>query len=319
MTVRGSGGVIHVIGATGRSGLALCRALAAAGEDFVPVLRDAARWQALGLPGMPRLADLRDPAALRAALRGAGRVAACTHARWTPAILAATEPATPLVLMGSTRRFSRWPDAHGDGVRAGEAALLASGRPGIMLHPTMIYGAEGENNVQRLAALMRRLPVAPLPAGGAALVQPIYQEDVTRCLLAALRRPLAGPETLVIAGPEPVPYREFLRQVARAAGLRPPPVLSIPAMPLRLLAPLSRLVPGLPTIGADEIRRLTEDKAFEIGPMRAALGVSPIPLAEGLARTFAAGPPERPGEGAGPGRPVDSMGRQDRRTDCVQP
>jgi hypothetical protein len=37
--------------------------------------------------------------------------------------------------MGSTRRHSRWPDAHGDGVRLGEAALFAAGRPGIILTP----------------------------------------------------------------------------------------------------------------------------------------------------------------------------------------
>lgn len=285
----GQQGPVHVLGATGRSGAALCRALAAAGEAFVPVLRDQAAWQALGVPGRPRLADLRDPAALRAALDGATRLVACVHARWTPAILAAAPEAAGLVLMGSTRRFSRWPDAHGDGVRAGEAALLASRRPGLMLHPTMIYGAEGENNVQRLATLARRLPVAPLPGGGRALVQPIHQEDVTLCLLAALRGPLGdGPETLVIAGPEPVPYGRFLRQVAGAAGLRPPVVLPIPAAPLRLLAPLTRFVPGIPSVTAEEIRRLTEDKAFDIGPMLARLGVRPMPLAEGLARTFAA-------------------------------
>ena len=39
----------------------------------------------------------------------------------------------------------------------------------------MIYGAEGEDNVRRLAALLRRLPVVPLPEGGRALVQPIIR------------------------------------------------------------------------------------------------------------------------------------------------
>jgi nucleoside-diphosphate-sugar epimerase len=194
---------------------------------------------------------------------------------------------TPLVLMGSTRRFSRWPDEHGNGVCAGEAAFLASGRPGVMLHPTMIYGASGEDNLRRLAALLQRLPIAPLPAGGRALVQPIHQDDVTQCLLAALRRPWARPETLVIAGPEPMPYRDFVRAVAEGAGLRPPPVLRIPAALLMLLAPLTHLVPGMPAIGIDQIQRLTEDKAFDIGPMRATLGVQPIPLTQGLARTFA--------------------------------
>jgi hypothetical protein len=65
-------------------------------------------------------------------------------------------------------------------------------------------------------------------------------------------------------------------------------VLPIPALPLRLLAPLTRLIPGLPRIGADEIRRLGEDKAFDIGPMRRELGVAPRPLQQGLAQTFAA-------------------------------
>ena len=55
-----------------------------------------------------------------------------------------------------------------------------------MLHPTMIYGAQGEDNVQRLAALLRRLPFVPLPGGGRALVQPIHQDDVTRAIRAAL-------------------------------------------------------------------------------------------------------------------------------------
>ncbi|MBW6397275.1 NAD(P)H-binding protein [Roseomonas sp. HJA6] len=277
---------LALIGATGRSGAALARALADAGTPFIPVVRDAAKWRALALPGALRAADLRDPAALKRALAGADRVVSTVHARWASALLTAAEPGASFVLMGSTRRFSQWPDAHGNGVRAGEAALLASGRAGIMLHPTMIYGAEGEDNVRRLAALIARLPVAPLPGGGRALVQPIHQSDVTRCLMAALARDWPEATTRVVAGPEPLPYRDFLRAVAAAAGLRAPPILPIPALPLRLLAPLTRLIPGLPRIGADEIRRLTEDKAFDITPMRNDLGVDPIPLEEGLALTF---------------------------------
>ncbi|MBR0651951.1 NADH-ubiquinone oxidoreductase [Roseomonas terrae] len=277
---------LALIGATGRSGAALARALAAAGTPFIPVARDRGKWSSLALPGDLQAADLRDAVALKRALAGATRIVSTVHARWAPALLAAAEPGASFVLMGSTRRFSQWPDAHGDGVRAGEAAFLASGRSGVMLHPTMIYGAEGEDNVRRLAALVARLPVAPLPGGGRALVQPIHQGDVTRCLMAAVTRDWTTAETIVIAGPAALPYRNFLGAVARAAGLRAPPILPIPALPLRLLAPLTRLLPGLPRIGADEIRRLTEDKAFDIERMRRMLGVEPIPLDEGLALTF---------------------------------
>jgi nucleoside-diphosphate-sugar epimerase len=277
---------VHVIGASGRSGLALCRSLLEAGIAVVPVVRNPAKWDAAGLAGTPLHADLRAPDALRAALAEATRIVSCAHARHAGAIIAAAPAEAVLVLLGSTRKFTRWPDAHGNGVLAGEAALLQSGRSGVMLHPTMIYGAQGENNVQRLAALLRRLPVLPLPGGGKFLVQPIHQSDVTRCIRAALDHPWTGPETVVIAGPEPVAYADFVRAVARAAELRKPVILPFPAAPLILAARLTRHVSALPAIKPEEIRRLVEDKAFDIGKMRDLLGVDPVGLVKGLALTF---------------------------------
>jgi nucleoside-diphosphate-sugar epimerase len=276
---------VHVIGASGRSGAALASVL---GSRIVPVVRDAAKWAALGFGVPPVVADLTDTPALAWALAGATHVVSCAHARHTARLIGAAPEGARLVLLGSTRKFTRWPDAHGNGVLAGEAALLRSGRSGVMLHPTMIYGAQGEDNVRRLAALMRRLPVLPLPAGGRSLVQPIHQSDVTRAVLAALGRAWTGPSAMVIGGPEPVSYLEFIRAVAKAAGVWRPRTVSVPAGPLIALAALTRIIPGVPTVRGAEIRRLLEDKAFDIGPMRDVLGVAPLSLREGLALTFGA-------------------------------
>lgn len=275
---------VHVIGASGRSGAALCRSLLADGLSVVPVIRNPDRWRATDLPGLPRRADLAGTG-LEAALADATRIVSCAHARHVPAILAAAPKDALLVALGSTRKFTRWPDDHGNGVLVGERALLSSGRPGVILHPTMIYGAAGENNVQRLAALMRRLPVLPLPDGGRALVQPVHQSDVTRAIRAALDLEWTEPEALVIAGPAPLPYADFSRAVAKAAGLATPRIVSVPAGLLLGLAPLTRL-PGLPRIRPSEIRRLLEDKAFSIHAMRSRLAIEPIPLDRGLALTF---------------------------------
>src|ERR1700758_5398178 len=92
---------VHVIGASGRSGLALCRSLLADGVPVVPVVRDPAKWLAAGLGGAgragePLQADLRAPEALRAALAGAMRIVSCAHARHTPTIVA-TAPETALL------------------------------------------------------------------------------------------------------------------------------------------------------------------------------------------------------------------------------
>jgi uncharacterized protein YbjT (DUF2867 family) len=262
----------------------LCRSLLGDGLAPVPVVRSAARWAATGLPGTPRLADLEDGAALGRALAGATHVVSCAHARHAPAILATGPADATFVLLGSTRKFTRWPDAHGNGVLAGEAAFLASGCAGVMLHPTMIYGAQGEDNVQRLAALLRRLPVVPLPDGGRSLVQPVHQDDLTLCLRAALRRPWSAPSSIVVAGPEAVPYADFVGAVAAAAGLRHPQIVGVPGAALRLAAYITSAVPFLPSIRPDEVRRLMENKAFDIEPMRRELGVEPVSLAAGLAR-----------------------------------
>jgi len=268
--------------------VALCRSLAAAGTAFVPVVRDGPKWRATGLGREPAIADLGEPPALRHALAAARIVVSCAHARHAAAILDAAAHATRFVFLGSTRKFTRWPDRHAEGVLAGESAFRASARPGVMLHPTMIYGAEGEDNVRRLVTLLRRLPVVPLPGGGRALVRPIHQDDVTAAIRAALEVAWDHPESMAIAGADSVSYADFVRAVAAAAGLPPPWIVGVPAGLLRRVAPLARLVPGVPLIRAAEIRRLLEDKTFDIGPMQHRLGLTPIGLAEGLARTFGA-------------------------------
>ena len=278
---------VHVIGASGRSGAALCQSLLADDVSPVPIVRSRDRWEASGIHATARLADSGDAAALGAALADATHVVSCAHARHAGAVIAAVPAQAVLILLGSTRKFTRWPDEHGNDVIAGERVFLSSGRNGVMLHPTMIYGAQGEDNVQRLAALLRWLPVIPLPDGGRALVQPIHQDDVTRAIRAALIQTWDGPRSLVIAGPVPLPYVKFTRAVAAAAGLHDRPVIAVPAGLLTGAAGLLRRVPGLPRVHPDEIRRLLEDKAFDVEPMRQILGIEPIPLQEGLARTFA--------------------------------
>jgi nucleoside-diphosphate-sugar epimerase len=118
-------------------------------------------------------------------------------------------------------------------------------------------------------------------------VQPIHQSDVTRAIRIALDRAWPQPRSLVIAGPEPMPYAEFARAIAAACGLPRPRILPFPALPLILLARMTQHVTSRPPVRPDEIRRLLEDKAFPIDDMRTTLGFEPIPLAKGLALTFA--------------------------------
>ncbi|MBV8458990.1 MAG: NAD(P)H-binding protein, partial [Acetobacteraceae bacterium] len=96
---------VHVIGASGRSGRALVTALEARGVPVVALVRDRSRWRG----NAARVADLRDLDALRSALADAKRVVSCAQARHTAAILSAAPAGAAFVLLGSTRKFTRWP------------------------------------------------------------------------------------------------------------------------------------------------------------------------------------------------------------------
>jgi uncharacterized protein YbjT (DUF2867 family) len=277
---------VHIIGASGRTGVALCRSLLTDAMPLVPVVRDVEKWAATGIDVAPNIADLGNPATLHSALASATHIVCCAHAHHAGVVIEAAPVDARLIFLGSTRKFTKWLDAHGAGVLAGELAFLASGRSGVMLHPTMIYGAQGEDNVQRLAALLHRLPIVPLPGGGKALIQPIHQDDVTRAIRAALDHAWDGPQSLVIAGPTPLPYADFIRAIAAAAGLRRPHIIPVPAALLMAAVTLLRHVPRLPHVHREEIRRLLEDKAFDVQPMQQVLGMRTMPLHVGLARTF---------------------------------
>ncbi|GBR46392.1 SDR family oxidoreductase [Neokomagataea thailandica] len=282
--------LIAVIGANGRSGRSLCSALIAQGYNVRAILR---RIETLPNDLRPHLhsvmqADLTNQDTLNTALQDVTLVANTAHARHIPAILQASS--APIIALGSTRKFTRWPDAHGNGVLAGEAALHQDGRPSLLLHPTMIYGANGENNVQRLAKLIRKLPIIPLPGGGTMQVQPIEQRDVIQCLVAGtsllIHHQITTPETLIIAGKTALPYRQFIQKISHYAGLRQRPIVSVPGALLAHLAWYTRCFSFVPTIKPEEIRRLLEDKIFDITPMQERLNVHPSSLDDGLERLF---------------------------------
>jgi uncharacterized protein YbjT (DUF2867 family) len=276
---------VAVIGASGRVGRRLVAQLAGAGSKVIAIGRSAERLA--GLNAATRIADLNDADALARALAGADRVASCAHARFAPAVLAALPRGIErVVLTGSTRRFTRFADAASAEVAAAETALAVSGRPGVIVHPTMICGPDGENNVQRVAAYIRRFGVVPLPKGGRALIQPIYVDDVARSLAAALFRAEAIGSPIVAAGPSAIAYRDFVVAIAEAIGRRVR-ILDMPAGLLVAAAAATRFLPGVPRIDPAEVRRLLEDKAFDIGPMRTRLGVEPLGIAETLARSLA--------------------------------
>lgn len=271
-----------VLGATGKTGRYLVERLCADGHDVLAIGRSRARLEALGDGCRHALADFDHPVSVAKALAGARRVLSCAHARYTGVLLDCLPPRCErLVLTGSTRRFTALPDPAADAVRAAETLFLSSGVAGVMLHPSMIYGAPDDRNINRLLRLVRSTRFLPLPNGGRNLVQPVFVDDMVAAYAAAAIEPAAPGPSIVVAGPAPISYADMARACAAALG-RPITVVPVPGRLLRAGAGAAAAL-GIETpFDAAEIRRATEDKSFDISALESRLGVTPRPFEEGL-------------------------------------
>jgi len=281
---------IAVFGATSGLGRDLVSRLHDDGHDTIAIGRDLRRLRTLiDVPTECRIADLRRPESLAASLVDAQMVVSVAHARFTAAVLAALpDTCLRVVLLGSTRRFTRLPDHAAEAVRLAETALATSGQCGVMLHPTMIYGRPGDRTVRRILAYLQRWPrwlpaLVPLPAGGRVLVQPVFAEDVVHAIRMALIRPEAIGSSIVVAGPAPMTSADLIRACARAID-RKAVVISVPMALLKAGVAIALRLGFAPTLSLREVERLTEDKNFDVGELRHRLGIEPTPLAEGLQR-----------------------------------
>src|SRR5262249_39793996 len=209
-------------------------------------------------------------------------VISCAHARHTSQLLGNLgRRVRQVVLVGSAWRYSLLKNVKADEVRAGEAAFLESGYCGVMLHPTMIYGGTQEKNIQQLLKVIRRWPVIPLPGGGRHLVQPIYVDDVAKCVVAAAQKQWTYSAVMSIAGPEPMCWRKMVEVVMNETAYRRV-LIPIPLSPIiQFLTLLARLGISTP-VDPDILRRFREDVNFSVEKMQNELGVKSRTFETGL-------------------------------------
>lgn len=234
--------------------------------------------------------DLREPEGWIDALNGVGAFLHLAHIGFTPFWADACRRAgvARVIALSSTRRFTRFPDASADRVRLGEATLETSDLDYTILRASMIFGGRDDRNLEQLVQWLRCRSWMPRIAGGRNLVQPIYVWD----LVGAIESVLAHPEAtrrrvFTVAGPEPMTHREMVETIARAMGRR---VHWVP-LPWRvawLSAAFAQAVLPRPPATTAQVRRLLEDKTFNIEPARRALGGwTPRPFPEAIAEKLA--------------------------------
>lgn len=275
-----------IFGATGRTGRLIVARFKDLGFNVVAVGRSLKKLRGLGEE--MAICDFADPdlGPATSPVKSGDIVVLSAGVGFVSKILTLCPPdINRLVVLGTARHLSKYP---GDtGIAMLDAINLLQGQSinWTLLAPTMIYGAAGENNVKRMAKLIRRFGVVPLPGGGKNLLQPIHTLDVVEAVVRAATSDSANKKLIHIGGPESITNKYFLEQIAKAID-KNVKILNLPKPIMLMLAFVTRFIPGVPSITNEEVERLLEDRSVDISDMKNLLGMDPIPLDKGLAETF---------------------------------
>jgi NADH dehydrogenase len=112
--------------------------------------------------------------------------------------------------------------------------------PSVIVRSATLFGRDDRflNVIAGLASWT--WPFVWLPGGGQVAMQPLWVEDLARCLAAVLDREDLLGETIELAGEERYHYHDIARHVLRTAGLSRAELSVTP----KLVRPLSALLFG---------------------------------------------------------------------------
>jgi nucleoside-diphosphate-sugar epimerase len=284
---------VAVTGAAGFVGGAVCRRLAADGDEPVGI----------DLAGADRRADVADPSSTIAALAGAdaivhaaaivserGRIAdfVRVNVRGTRNVLDAAGGRRAVVIASVAAwgyEFTRPLDEDAPprpcGIpyidTKGAAEVLALRRGATVIRPGDVYGPGSQPWVVRPLEMMRKGRFY-LPAPGDGLITPVFVDDLAAAIVRALREPRAAGRAYTVWDGTPVTAREFFAHHARSLGHEGVNVLP---------APLLRALAGAFGAGPAAVTFMQRRAAFPNTRAREDLRWEPrLSLAEGMARTL---------------------------------
>jgi uncharacterized protein YbjT (DUF2867 family) len=292
--------VILLTGATGTVGKALLPPLVETGEELRALVRDPrglGRHRVEVRITLGDLAEMSDPRIRRQALRGVDTVihlAAAIRDQPAAKVEELNGLATARLLRAAERAgverfvfFSALGTTEFQRTRffrakaLAEAAVAESPLRTTVFAPSIVY--DRNDPWVRLMRRLALLPVVPISGDGGARFQPIWAQDVARCVIAALGRPDGKPR-YELAGPETLTYEQMGQLIARSIGRRGR-TLNVPLNAVRLG------LQGLRRVAGESVFATWEEAELMEVPMVSArgdadareLGVAPRRMADVLA------------------------------------
>ena len=301
--------MILVAGGTGFIGGAIVRELRRRGMEVTVLTHrpERARNRFPGLNVKLRQGDARDAGSLRRAVEGIDAVISCMQfpnfpienrrkgytfeevdARGNERLALAakeTDVKTYVYLSGSgaaAAASQHWFRAKWQA----EQAIQRSGLRYSIFRPSWVYGPE-DNALNRFVTLARRLPFVPVIGNGKQRLQPVFVEDVARCVADSLTLDAAANQVFEIGGPDVLTMDGVLTTMLDVMRLKKP-LLHAPAFLPKLAATLMAPLPNRP-LSPDAVAFITNDALADTRRLAQVFGIRLTPLAEGLATYLAPG------------------------------
>lgn len=262
-----------VTGATGFTGRRVVRALRRDGHRVRAFARTTSDRSVLPADLDVARGDLADPATLAQALIGCDALVnvASLGRGHAPGIVEAARLARieRSVFVGTTSVRTTISSASKAVRLKAERAVLEGGIGATLIRPTMIYGAPGDRNLERLLRFVARWPIVPIPGSGRGLQQPVHVDDVADAIAAVTPRGDLAGRAFDVAGPQPLTFRDLVRTVVRVLGRR--------RLLVRVPALLARVVAS-----REQVARLAEDKSCDVAAARLAFAFEPRAFEDGV-------------------------------------
>jgi uncharacterized protein YbjT (DUF2867 family) len=161
--------------------------------------------------------------------------------------------------------------------------LIRRGRiPFTIIRSATLYGRDDRflNTIANLAAW--GWPFVWLPGGGENPMQPLWVEDLARCLVRTLDRPDLEGQTLSLAGGELLRYKDVVTAVLQATGMRRIP-LRLPLLVTRPLAFAAFSWQFYPPVSRFFMDRFSLSEAIRLDSVRRHFGFNPARLQQNIA------------------------------------
>lgn len=171
----------------------------------------------------------------------------------------------------------------------------------LVLRPGNVYGP-GDEVVSTLLKMVRTLPAVPVVGWGDHRFQPVRAEDLAVALVKAVEGPEPAGTALDLSGDEVVTVNELLDLLESVTG-RSPARVPVPSGVARAGASVAERVGVELPINTSQITMLLEENVIPPGrpnALTSVFGVTPTPLATGVALLADALPEKLPDEGVGP-------------------